>query len=269
MTDIRTPSCDSLQPRLAAYALGEVQSDPELAGHLSSCASCSRDLQQYLQVARVLPYTAPQVVPPPELRGRILAAATGKAAVSQTTKSGPLAGGMTRRRQPRRAWLAFGAACIALLGLLGWNVRLQSQLNVRDTQLARSRDSWQTMTALLNDPSVQSFALAGDAATGRFWVTSSGDVGCLVVQGLPELAAGQVYQVWLREGDQPVGVATFVTQAGNAWTLIRAEQPIQQFQAIGITIEPQGGSPAPTGQGVLFGELSPSVHGTPQVIAAR
>jgi anti-sigma-K factor RskA len=125
------------------------------------------------------------------------------------------------------------------------------------------------MTALLNDPSVQSFALAGDAATGRFWVTSSGDVGCLVVQGLPELAAGQVYQVWLREGDQPVGVATFVTQAGNAWTLIRAEQPIQQFQAIGITIEPQGGSPAPTGQGVLFGELSPSVHGTPQVIAAR
>jgi anti-sigma-K factor RskA len=111
------------------------------------------------------------------------------------------------------------------------------------------------MTELLNDPTVRSVALTGDSAQGHIWVANDGAVGCLVVQGLPEPGNGNVYQVWLRAGDQPVGVATFEPRSGSAWTFIRAEQSITEFDAIGITIEPRGGSPAPTGQRVLFGTL--------------
>lgn len=175
---------------------------------------------------------------------------------------------MRRWVAPRRNWLAWGVAAVALLGLLGWNIRLQSQLQAQALQVAKNRDSWQTMTALLNDPTVRAVALTGDRAQGHIWVADDGEVGCLVVQGLPEPGAGNVYQVWLRRGGQPVGVATFEARSGSAWTFIRANQSIAEFDAIGVTIEPRGGSPAPTGQRVLFGTLDALGSRLPQVVVA-
>src|SRR5689334_7394494 len=69
-----TDLCTDFQPQLAAYALGEVEADDELLIHLRACMGCQRDLRTYVQVARALPYDAPEATPPPELRERILAA---------------------------------------------------------------------------------------------------------------------------------------------------------------------------------------------------
>lgn len=253
MSKNRSPYCDSIQPRLAAFALGETQPGADLSAHLAACPTCPADLREYRQVALVLPFDAPDVAPPPALRARILAAAAAEG--NAMPASAP------RRSArpwiaPRRNWLALGTACIALLGLLGWNVRLQSQLQAQVGQVAKSRDNWQTMTELLNDPTVRSVALSGDHAQGHIWVANDGEVGCLVVEGLPAPGNGNVYQVWLRRGNQPVGVATFEARSGSAWTFIRANQSIAEFDAIGVTIEPKGGSPAPTGQQVLFGTLA-------------
>ena len=213
MSKNRSPYCDSIQPRLAAYALGEAQPDAHLIAHLAKCDTCPQDLHGYRQVARLLPYAAPDVVPPPDLRARILAAATTDGSARARSSK---AAGVRRWAAPRWNLLAWGVVCIALLGLLGWNVRLQSQLQAQAAQVARNRETWQTMTALLNDPSVRSVALSGDTANGHIWVADDGEVACLVVQGLPEAGNGKVYQVWLRSGDQPVGVATFETRSGSA-----------------------------------------------------
>src|SRR5690349_23785878 len=72
--------CVDMQPRLAAYALGEAEADVDLLNHLAECPACQRDLRAYVQVARMLPCDAPDVAPPPGLRERILSAVAESAA---------------------------------------------------------------------------------------------------------------------------------------------------------------------------------------------
>jgi anti-sigma-K factor RskA len=201
----------------------------------------------------VLPHAAPEAAPPPALRARILEAATASA----TPAAAVPASARPRRatwRLPAATWRAIGAAAI-MLGLLGWNLSLQSQLRAATAEVVESREGWATTTALLNDPTVRAVALEGSGASGHIWATDQGDVGCLVVEGLADLPEGQVYQIWLRENGQPVGVGTFETRRGSTWVLIWPQQPLARFDSIGITVEPSGGSPAPTGTRVLFGAL--------------
>ncbi len=260
MSNDRTDLCDDLQPQLAAYALGEASADAALLAHLAQCRHCQSKLRAYAQVTRVLPYAAPAVAPPAELRERILAAAAPRKPAVK-----PVHATWTTQR-PRwsavRRWSAVAFACLTLFALLGWNISLQQRLRAQDRRLAANRENWQVMTVLLNAPDVRAYTLAGDTATGHFWSSPQVDVACLVVQGLPQLAAGSVYQVWLMQDGTPIPVATFEPQAGNAWTLIRIDQPFTRYAAVGVTIEPRGGSATPTGENVLRGVLH-SAQATP------
>jgi anti-sigma-K factor RskA len=262
MATDRSNRCEELQPQLAAYALGEAEADPTLLAHLADCAACRDALRAYTQIARVLPYTAAQVTPPPELRARILAAAT------TSTPLGTQPQRVQRNIRPRwqsSVTLAWGCACVLLVMLVGWNVTLQRHLDAQTAQLDRltaqvraSRENWQVMTQVLNTPDLRAYALSGSAATGRFWASPQSPVACLVAQGLRDPGANNVYQVWLMQGDTPVGAGTFVPQAGNGWILIPIDEPLASYQGVGITIEPRGGSEAPSGQPVLNGALAVS-----------
>lgn len=254
MAKNHTESCLDLQPKLAAYALGELPAGADLLAHLESCPSCRHDLQTYAQAARVLPYAAPDVAPPPELRARILAAAGAAQPAAQ--RQAPVRSVPRPVRRWEAPWLAFGFAFALLLALLGWNFSLQSQLKTQSAQIAASRENWQTMTKLLNSPDVRAVALSGTTASGRFWIVPGGNVACLVAENLPDPGPGKIYQIWLMDGQTPVSVGTLVPQANSAWTLLRTAQPVTNYAAVGVTIEPRGGSPAPTGPNVLNASLS-------------
>ena len=249
--------CADIQPQLAAYALGEVDADTAILDHLAACPACQQALRAYVQVARLLPYDTPEVTPPPELRERILAAVANTSPGPRSSATQPPATrpGVPARRRLPALWPALAFAIVACLMLLGWNLALQRQLAAQSAQLAASRESWQTMIALLNDPEVRWYAVAGDVATGHVWTTLHGNVACLVAQHLPPLGPDQVYQVWLIHGDERTSGGIFQARDGNGWIIIRADEPLANYDAIGVTIEPQGGSPAPTGQRVLRGEL--------------
>jgi anti-sigma-K factor RskA len=262
-----TDTCADLQPQLAAYALGEAEAGDALLEHLAICPACQRDLRAYIQIARMLPHDAVDVAPPPELRARILAAveesappAAGKSAqpvVAQPRSSagwnmppGPEQG---RRLPVLRPAFAFMAA--VLIALLGWNVSLQSQLSTQRVQIATARENWQTMIVLLNDPAVHWYAVAGDTARGHFWVAPQSAVGCLVAQELPALAAEQVYQVWLVHSGDHTSAGTFEARNGNGWILVHADEPLANYDTLGVTIEPRGGSYAPTSSPILLGSI--------------
>lgn len=238
--------CDALQPLIAAYALGEQIDDAEMLAHLQSCPRCQRDLQAYAQLARVLPYEAELHEPPPALRERIIAQVERAAASEQ-----PM-------RPARRRWHwslpALGFAMVALVAMLFWNVSLQQQNAAQSAQIDASRAGWRTMTALLNAPDVKWYALSGDQASGHFWLSQQQQVGCLVVEHLPPLAAGQTYQIWLGRDNERESAGTLTVRNGSAWELIPLDNT--EYQTVGVTIEPDGGSPAPTGPRVLFGTLS-------------
>jgi anti-sigma-K factor RskA len=259
-----TDPCAELQPQIAAYALGETDAAADLLEHLAACPACQRALSAYVQVARMLPYDAPDIAPPPGLRARILTAVEESAVAVAAPK--PLAqssGGAQAATRPRRwRWQlpsfrpAYGLALAALVALLIWNIALQRQLNTQTAQLTASRANWQTMIVLLNDSAVRWYAVAGDGATGHFWAAPQGKVGCLVVQGLPDVKADQVFQVWLVHNGEHASGGVFEAREGNGWVLIRSNEPLSNYEFVGVTIEPRGGSAAPTGTPVLQGQIA-------------
>ena len=87
-------------------------------------------------------------------------------------------------------------------------------------------------------------------------ISSDGEHGTLVVDGLPPLDASQQYQLWLiQDGQRTSGGIFSVDGEGYGSLWITSPKPLISYQAVGITVEPAGGSPAPTGERVLGGEL--------------
>jgi anti-sigma-K factor RskA len=272
--------CDDNQPWLAAYALGEADDEAALHAHLLVCPQCQRKLHEYRLVAGMLPYSAPEALPSPQLRERVIAAIERQAAelapvgdtalatsaqppVAEATAAAPPPPRALRRpARPRRArsfWAALALAGLAV-ALLAWNLTLQRELAQQQAQLAFHRQSWQTMIALLDNPSLRWYAVAGEpsaaAASGHFWAVPRGEVACLVAQNLPALREGQIYQVWLvRHGEQTSG-GTFEAHGGNAWVIVRADEPLADYTAVLVTVEPSGGSTWPNGPHVMSGTLT-------------
>jgi anti-sigma-K factor RskA len=98
--------------------------------------------------------------------------------------------------------------------------------------------------------------VTGSTATGFVLISADGEDGALIVDGLPPLKEGQEYQLWLIRDGQRISGAVFSTDENNyGGTRIRAPRSLLDYSAVGITIEPEGGSPAPTGTQVLGGPL--------------
>lgn len=261
-----TDPCAELQPQIAAYALGETEAAAELLEHIAECPACQRALSAYVQVARMLPYDAPDVAPPPDLRARILTAVEESAAavapvepVSSTQSHADVPAAISPRR---RRWRlpsfrpAYAFALVALIALLAWNISLQRQLSAQATQLSASRANWQTMIGLLNDSAVRWYAVSGDETRGHFWAAPQGQVGCLVIQGLPSIKDDQVFQVWLVHDGEHASGGVFEAREGNGWILIRSNEPLSNYELVGVTVEPRGGSDAPTSAPLLQGQIA-------------
>ena len=100
-------------------------------------------------------------------------------------------------------------------------------------------------------------ALTGtdDAPDARAFFALRGDQATLIAADLPAIATDQTFQLWLiPDGNAPVPSGLLSAQGGGVatWTTtvpLRADQ----FNLVGISVEPSGGSPAPTGPIVLLG----------------
>jgi anti-sigma-K factor RskA len=257
-------TCVDVQPWLAAYALGETDADPAMLAHLQACSRCQRDLREYRRVAGSLPYDAPLAAPSAALRERVIAAIAELAedaapAEERAAPARPPVAPTRPRRQIRRPfgfWGALAGVAAVLVALLGWNIALQRQSAEQADQVAFHRRSWQTMIALLNDPALRWYPIAGETARGHLWATPQGQDACLVIQNLPELAADQEYQVWLARGGQQASGGVFEAHNGNAWIIVHSDWALAQYDTMFVTIEPRGGAAWPSGPRVLNGVLT-------------
>jgi Anti-sigma-K factor rskA len=263
MSDPRATSaniCETLQPLLVAYALGDASLDASARAHMLVCGACQRALHQYAAVARALTYDVTEAQPSPELRGRLIQAVTSELDTEAPTPllALPPPAAVSAPRPQRRAglWGAMAAALAILIAMVSWGVSLQQQVDRLTAQVQTSREGWQTMIILMNDPTVQVQRLAGDTATGTFWGAPQGQVACIMAENLPALAEGHVYQVWLRTTGGWVSAGTFPVRAGHEWFMIRPAQTIASYDGVLVTSEPSGGSAAPTGPALLQSDLA-------------
>jgi anti-sigma-K factor RskA len=79
----------------------------------------------------------------------------------------------------------------------------------------------------------------------------------LVVTGLKPLPAGNTYEFWLIKDSAAVPAGLFkVDEQGQGVLQVTQSLASNSFNAIGVSIEPAGGSQQPTGDIVMLGKLN-------------
>jgi anti-sigma-K factor RskA len=126
------------------------------------------------------------------------------------------------------------------------NVRLQSELDTRLNQLASIAGA-QQIVALGGTESAP-------GASGTLYVQDRS--GTLVLNNLEPLGEDQVYQLWLIPPDGAPIPAGLLGQVAEQTAMITLDLPatLENIAAVGVSIEPPGGSAEPTGPIVLLGE---------------
>ncbi len=258
-----------LLPLLALDAL-DVDERDVLEDHLATCAACSAEAAAYAETAAVIALALPQVEPPAHLKHRLLAAARQPFAIP----SPPMGSGRSQRRSiPAwlHAWrvsaagLVAAVALVLAVGSLLWALNLKAELdaqNGRIATLSERAQNYQRVTSVLQAADTQTRLLSGTnsapEAFGRVYVDPETGEGMLMVRGLPPLPQGRSYQLWVVGSDgqrQSAGVLTWTDRQGNGYTLIQCPDKLARWQSFGVTQEPAGGSPGPTGSRVLGGPI--------------
>jgi anti-sigma-K factor RskA len=216
---------DELIAGQALHALSEEDSE-RVALHAAECDRCRRQLREAEAIAASLAYAVPTLAPPPDLRERVLAAVEPGVSAPH---SAPAAAPAPRSRRPVRAgwWPRLSAVgmpvlAAAVIGLLIWNVSLRGDLNSLTGNLQR-----------------------GDARRlGNFGtvVTKAGGSSTLYAS-IAQAPAGKTYEAWVIHGQAAVPAGLF--QGGGTLTL-KLTEPAKPGDVIAITIEPAGGTKAPT-----------------------
>jgi anti-sigma-K factor RskA len=145
-----------------------------------------------------------------------------------------------------RLFPAWGlVSLVFILALAGFSFSLWQRVNQIEFSTA------QGMRAVPLSP-----ADAQSTATGFVLISADGEDGALVVDGLPPLGEDQQYQLWLiRDGTRTSGAVFSTDEKSYGGTRIRSPLSLLEYSAVGITVEPAGGSPQPTGPRVLGGPL--------------
>jgi len=231
---------------LPAYALGILDSDENnlVESHLSICKSCRAELALYAGVVDSLPLGMVEAQPPPELKNLLMTRI-------QNNQPNNL-----RSRQPswwKKSYLVLqhSAPIWGMLSLIAVLILLISNFVFWQRLNELEASSQKTMTTIELDGTEFS-----PDSTGLLVISMDGSHGVVVVDDLPVLDDSQQYQLWLiKDGQRTSGGVFSVDESGYGIKYISSPEPLNSYPSFGITIEPTGGSPNPTGEKVLGGEL--------------
>jgi anti-sigma-K factor RskA len=211
--------------------------------HLRNCDSCRAELASYRKVSQGLMAALPPQKPPAEVRKQLQQSLPGRRRVAERT---------------RASW-SFGQIAIGLIALLLLGMNVFSFLQLRSLQQEQAKLLQQVQTdqaalSMLAYPETISLPIQSQQVAGSLLVNREQNTAMLVVWGLPPLPDNESYQAWLVQPDGiRVSAAVFRPEQGQSYTarMISVPQSLNTFSSLGVTIEPVGGSPQPTGQRVL------------------
>lgn len=123
-------------------------------------------------------------------------------------------------------------------------------------QMKEAEEKSGLISGILTAPDINRYNLVGGGASAA----SSGQVLWSRSQGflfngarLPAVSSDSTYQLWLLSGAGPVSAATFVPDADGTVSIAKKSVPGLSLPVTGVqvTLQPTGGSSAPTGRVVL------------------
>ncbi|WP_328307189.1 anti-sigma factor [Streptomyces sp. NBC_00442] len=228
-----------------AYALDALP-DAERAAfedHLDACAVCAQEVREFTETAGRLGL-AVSVRPPVELKTTVLRRIT---IVRQDSPHTPGPPGRAGSRVRRARWSPFAlAACLAAAAGLGGIAVWQHQ-QADDAQQradASQRQSQQLADVLAAPDAKATTATLKNGATATLVVARSKNQAAFVATGLPHPPAGKIYQLWFNDSGtmRPAGLM----DPARTTDAVLLAGSVNRASGMGITLEPAGGSPAPT-----------------------
>jgi anti-sigma-K factor RskA len=250
------PDAHSLLGPYAVDAL-DVSDRAGFEGHLATCEYCTAELATLSEATAHLSELS--IEPAPEaLRGAVLAAIGSTAQTPEPVAAGAdpeavtaviaaprhRAGGNARSRRSHgaSAWQAVAAACVIIAIAIGaWG--FQQHRDARNKASATASQVQQ----LLQAP--DSTLVSGPVGSGHATLVYSiqQDKLILVGHGIPAPPTGKTYQLWeiSSDGKTITSAGVFAPdQAGNVVHTVSSG--LADTGTMGVSIEPEGGSPQPT-----------------------
>jgi anti-sigma-K factor RskA len=272
------PHPDDLLP---AYALGSLEADEieAVESHLASCRQCAAEVDRLRRTVDLLPLATDPVPPPQSSRETLLSRVRrdrlqreAAESVAETPTASPPGGpappllppgvGTGPTARPSAPWAArlpwtATAAALLLAGVFAWQAALSqrevSTLRTENARLVATGDELAQALASLDPGSSRLVSLQGaDAAPraeGVVVYDPRGRTAVVVLDNLPPLAPGQVYQLWLLRADAPpTSAGTLAPDAvGTSGAVVRAGNELGLYNGAAVTLEPAPGQAAPSG----------------------
>ena len=210
---------DNVHALVGPYALdalddGEEQSFEQ---HLALCERCREELASMREAAAALAYGAPQAVPPPALKERILA---------QARAERPNVVPLRRRRNwtvPLAAAAAVAACAAVVLGI--WAASLQN-----------SQDPFENV---LSKPGSR---LVSMGPAGGVAVAPAGTA--VLAVAMPPAPGDKTYEAWVIDAGKAKPAGLFHGRSGTS--IVEIPRRVPSGSVVAVTLEPKGGVKQPT-----------------------
>ncbi|MEU7895631.1 anti-sigma factor [Nonomuraea sp. NPDC049152] len=234
-----------------AYALDAIDDELErrrFEAHLDGCGDCAQEVGGLAETAALLGQ-AMAATPPPQLKSRVMAE------IGQVRQLPPVVArqgshrGFTRGRVGARAAkvvAAAGVAAAVALGALAYQAR---------TELDDLRTANRQVEAVLAAPDARRASLKeGQGVEGTVVLSRSAGRMVFIASGLAPLPDDKTYQLWQLSPGQahPAGL---LRPDDSGYTAPTVAVPVSGATSVGLTVEPAGGSAAPTTTPLLVMDL--------------
>lgn len=228
-----TENHDDATTRAASYAVGALTAEERsrLEAELAADPRLAAEVREFTETTAVLGLAVPPVAPSDLVRGRLLDAIED---APQEALRPVRELGRPWYSRPLTALVAAAAAAVIAIG----GVALA-------TTISRDQPSVLDQIVAAADYESSSTDITGGGTLTVVWSLSLERAG-IIASGMAEAPSGHTYQLWYMDAEgNATSAGTFEPGADGTRTMALAGD-MDAGDTIGITIEPEGGSPTPS-----------------------
>jgi anti-sigma-K factor RskA len=229
-----------------AYAVDALDAEERVAfeRHLATCPTCTDEVAELQATAAVLA-AAESTTPPSRLRESVLAQVRATPQTARDEGQSPAVGAPMHRLSTRLLAAAAAVLAVALVGVGAWGIAAHR------TTARLTAEAAQVSSVLTAPDATTSTGAVGTGGRGTVVTSVSQGASVFVGSGLSEPGADKTYQLWYIDSSGSARSAGTFRPGPDGSAVAPLEGRPAGATTVGLTVEPSGGSAAPTTAPVL------------------